>query len=54
VRVLQAAVADRANAVEYCYCSIFDECWTVDSRTPGAGPAGVAACPDYGDGAFRN
>ncbi len=54
VRALQASVADPANAIEFCYCSIFDECWVADSRTPGASREPVRACPDYGSDAFGN
>lgn len=52
VRALQAAVADPANAVEFCYCSIFDECWVADSRTPNASREPARSCPDYGSDAF--
>lgn len=54
VRALREAVVNESAGVEYCYCSIFDECWTVDSRSPEAGPASVAACTDYGGAEFLN
>jgi len=54
VEALRTVVADPANAIEYCYCSIFDECWLADSREPDAMPARVARCPDYGAGSFSN
>jgi hypothetical protein len=54
VQALQEAVATKSTAVEYCYCSIFDDCWTVDSRAAAAGPAVVRSCPDYGTDEFLN
>jgi len=54
VEALRRAVSDPANAIEFCYCSIFDECWLADSRTPEAMPAPVAQCPDYGAASFSN
>ncbi|MEZ5970500.1 MAG: hypothetical protein R3C31_01660 [Hyphomonadaceae bacterium] len=54
VRALRAAVADSNNAIEYCYCSIFDQCWLADSRSPDAPPEPVRHCPDYGNASFSN
>ena len=55
-RKLQAAVYSGAAGLSYCYCSIFDECWTVDSldTTSGDGITAVEQCPDFGDGRFRD
>lgn len=50
---LREAAYSGAIALEFCYCSIFDDCWvsasnrgTLDDVTP------VAQCPDYGDASF--
>jgi len=54
VRALRQAVASKSAGVEYCYCSIFDECWTVDSRPLATGPGTPSSCSDYGAEQFRN
>lgn len=51
---LVAAAQDSASTLEYCYCSIFDECWFVDARSEAPGPEAVDACPDFGDDGFRS
>jgi len=52
---MQNAVYAGDAALEYCFCSIFDRCWTsgigvdaVDDPTP------VDECPDYGEERFRD
>lgn len=52
-RAMQAAVRDPGTGLEYCYCSIFDDCFLADSRQPEADPRPVERCPDFGDLAFR-
>lgn len=52
-RALRTAVASGEAALEYCYCSIFEQCWVADSRTPNVRPQSVNRCPDYGDGQFQ-
>lgn len=45
---LIAAFSGPARAkidVSVCYCSIFDECWTVDTRSADGQPRDVKACP---------
>jgi len=54
VTAFRSAVANRSSAIEYCYCSIFDECWVADSRQPDVRPEPATQCPDYGNGAFQN
>ena len=54
VRALRTVVANPENAIEFCYCSIFDECWLADSGEPDAMPTAVAQCPDYGLASFSN
>lgn len=54
VTALRSAVANRSSAIEYCYCSIFDECWVADSRQPNVRPEPAAQCPDYGETVFQN
>jgi hypothetical protein len=53
-RQLQAATANQENSISYCYCSIFDECWLVDSRRDALNPEPVDRCPDFGDATFQN
>lgn len=54
VESLRSAVAEPANAIEYCYCSIFDECWVADSRDLDARPTQIAQCPNYGNDSFQD
>ena len=49
-----AALAQPGNSITYCYCSIFDACWVVDSEKDLQSPDSVEQCPDFGDQAFRN
>jgi hypothetical protein len=53
-RKFQAAIADPENAISYCYCSIFDDCWLADSRLDALSPEPVQQCPDFGEATFRN
>lgn len=53
-RNMLATVASPDTYIVYCYCSIFDDCWLADSRRDLHEPEAVAACPDFGDAAFRN
>ena len=53
-RQFQAAIANTENSISYCYCSIFDECWLVDSRRDIQNPEPVEDCPNFGDAAFQN
>ena len=52
-RRFRDAVAQGAGAVEYCYCSIFEQCWAADSRRSDDGPRSVQRCPDYGAEQFQ-
>lgn len=52
-RQFQAATANPENAISYCYCSIFDECWLADSRRDALDPESVEVCPDFGDATFQ-
>jgi hypothetical protein len=47
-------LARPGNSIIYCYCSIFDDCWVVDSEVDLQTPEPVAACPEFGDEAFGN
>ena len=53
-RNFQAAMSNPENYITFCYCSIFDECWTADSRRDLQNPEKVDVCPDFGEAAFRN
>ena len=47
-------MAQPDNSIIYCYCSIFDECWVVDSEKDLQTPDRVDECPVFGDEAFGN
>lgn len=49
----EALAATDATRVEYCYCSIFDECWLADTAIEKGNPAPIETCPDFGDEAFQ-
>lgn len=53
-RQFQSIMDDPHSAITYCYCSIFDDCWLADSRSPALNPEPVSMCPDFGDATFRN
>lgn len=49
-RSLRTKINDQSRlTIEACYCSVFEDCWTVGFFTR---PEPVNACPDYGDAAF--
>lgn len=52
-RAFHAVVANPENSVSLCYCSIFDDCWMVDSRRQALNPEPMKNCPDFGTEAFR-
>ncbi|MEZ5498833.1 MAG: hypothetical protein R3E77_05295 [Steroidobacteraceae bacterium] len=43
-----------ATTLEYCYCSIYDECWLATVARAPAEPAAVAECPNYGAESFSD
>ena len=53
---LQQAVHSGVIGLAYCYCSIFDECWTKPASDPtGDDPIEpVEACTDYGGYGFKD
>jgi hypothetical protein len=53
-RQFQAVIANPETSITYCYCSIFDECWLVDSRRDIQNPESIEDCPDFGDATFQN
>ena len=53
-RKMVGAISKPRSTLEYCYCSIFDECWLADSRKATQPPEAVEACPDLGDETYRN
>ena len=54
VPVYLEAIKNPETSIVYCYCSIFDACWLVDSNENLHRPKEVDACPDFGSEAFRN
>jgi hypothetical protein len=48
------SLARPGNSITYCYCSIFDTCWVVDSEQDLQTPEPVDECPEFGDQAFGN
>lgn len=53
-RSFQALVATKRVAIIYCYCSVFGDCWTLDSRRNMKRPVPVSKCPDFGGKAYRS
>lgn len=53
-RKMVGAISKPRSTLEYCYCSIFDECWLADSRKATQPPEALEACPDFGDETYRN
>ena len=53
-RDFQASLASSKIAIIYCYCSIFGDCWTLDSRRDIHAPQVVSKCPDFGRNAYQN
>ena len=51
---MQEAVYSGAMTLSYCYCSIFDECWSTSSSRPADEEPieQVEACADYGRDSF--
>ncbi len=51
---IQRAVYRGDVALSYCYCSIFDQCWTVATPEPPAAAKEPEEgnCPEFGDDAF--
>ena len=54
VRKFLDMLAQPGNSISYCYCSIFDACWLVDSEKDLQTPEAVDECPEFGDEAFGN
>ena len=53
-RKMVGAISKPRSTLEFCYCSIFDECWLADSRRSMQEPELVEACPAFGDDTYRN
>lgn len=54
VHRLHAIVVDDAGSIEYCYCSIFDECWLANISRQITRPESVRSCPDFRAESFTN
>ena len=54
VRKLVGAFNKPRGVLEFCYCSIFDQCWLADSRKDMQSPELVETCPDFGDETYYN
>ena len=51
-RALSKAAASGATALEFCYCSIFDECWLSGDEERAGAEHALAACPPLESQAF--
>ncbi len=47
-------LARPGNSITYCYCSIFDACWVVDSEKDLHTPEPVDECPEFGEQSYLN
>ena len=54
VELYGKALWNPGTSIVYCYCSIFDSCWVVDSKIDLYSPKPVDACPDFGAETFGN
>ena len=54
VLALGAAASAPDTDVEYCYCSIYDDCWVVRVGPVILDPKPVEACPLYGSESFED
>ena len=48
------SLARPGNSITYCYCSIFDACWVVDSDKDLQTPEPVEECPEFGEQSYGN
>ncbi len=53
-RKLFGALSKPGSSLDYCYCSIFDECWHVNSRKDLQKPELVESCPVYAQTSYLN
>lgn len=53
-RKLFGVLSSPQSVIEYCYCSIFDDCWYVSSQKDLQKPAPVESCPDFGSQTYLN
>jgi hypothetical protein len=51
-RALSRATASGATRLEFCYCSIFDDCWQAGDKDRAGAEGALAVCPELGDNAF--
>jgi len=51
-RALSEATAGGAMRLDFCYCSIFDECWEAGDENRAGAEHAIAACPELADEAF--
>lgn len=54
VQRLHEIVANETGSLEYCYCSIYEDCWLANISGQIAKPEPVSRCPDFGPESFRN
>lgn len=52
-RALSKATASGATRLDFCYCSIFDECWESGSDDRAGAEHAIETCPALGDEAFQ-
>ena len=51
---LHDIVVRGAGSLEYCYCSIFEDCWLANISRQVTKPEPVDRCPDFGTDNFQN
>lgn len=54
VAVLHDIVVTGDGAIDYCYCSSFDECWLANISSDITRPEPVDRCPDFAPERFVN
>ncbi len=53
-RQLFGVLSSPKSSIDYCYCSIFDDCWHVSSQKDLQKPDAVESCPDFGGDTYLN
>ena len=54
VQKLVDAIRRPRGVINYCYCSIFDECWLIDTSKESTNPEPVEFCPEFSSDTYVN